>query len=355
MLRSPRKPKAQAPVDVFYLSELEFWLEILKEHTIFIKAGLPADQSDLRRDVAKFKEEIECLQLKLKKIKTSRQLQEFIADAICIVKEFYLFQRRLVLLMLCCKLMGNSFPFLIDHLAREAEYVLHFMEYIRDSTISFEYDPSGELVFWLRLMADHAKFICHLLDPSERALLETAQNFSDEFDDLYLQGRDFDSMLYQRKAVPAFCRFIQDVKVSTVMLKDFKRAARELIKNCRLIGLIPEQLANHIYCEAEHFIGILAKLEKMLHISSCCSSPAQPVECVQQAAEGEAELAKTEDTEEDEKIKIDEKPEPEECSTACHNTSDDEYDDVDDDADCQPLPKSQAKYSWNNWPKPIGK
>ena len=39
-------------------------------------------------------------------------------------------------------------------------------------------------------MADHAKFIGHLLDPSERKLVEQARDFSNDFDQLLFQAVD---------------------------------------------------------------------------------------------------------------------------------------------------------------------
>jgi hypothetical protein len=44
-------------------------------------------------------------------------------------------------------------------------------------------------------MADHAKFILHLLDPSERQFIEQANSFSVLFDQKRLQALDLKSML----------------------------------------------------------------------------------------------------------------------------------------------------------------
>jgi hypothetical protein len=41
-----------------------------------------------------------------------------------------------------------------------------------------------ENVFFLKIMADHSKFIGHLLDPSERKLVDLAREFSHDFDQL---------------------------------------------------------------------------------------------------------------------------------------------------------------------------
>ena len=44
-----------------------------------------------------------------------------------------------------------------------------------------------ENVFLLRIMGDHAQFIGHLLDPSERKLIDMARNFSYDFDQLFFK------------------------------------------------------------------------------------------------------------------------------------------------------------------------
>ena len=56
-------------------------------------------------------------------------------------------------------------------------------------------------------MADHAKFIGHLLDPSERKLVDTARNFSNDFDALMYQAIDLESMKPQSQTVPLLDHF----------------------------------------------------------------------------------------------------------------------------------------------------
>ena len=60
-------------------------------------------------------------------------------------------------------------------------------------------------------MADHAKFIGHLLDPSERKLVDTARNFSNDFDALMYQAIDLESMKPQSQTVPLLDRFLDQI------------------------------------------------------------------------------------------------------------------------------------------------
>lgn len=80
-----------------------------------------------------------------------------------------------------------------------------------------------ENVFFLRIMADHAKFIGHLLDPSERKLVEQAQEFSHDFDQLLFQAKDLESMRPQSQTYPLLDQFLDQNRVSVKSLRDFKK------------------------------------------------------------------------------------------------------------------------------------
>lgn len=250
------------PIEPLNLEEVKFWLRIMQEHTVFIKSGLPCDCVDLIDEAQSFCQELEALRVRAEKVTNDRKFTELVNDAFITVKELCHFKRQLLNMMLHCKLLGHNFPLFLDHLSREAEYFLGLLDKIKDGKVplaaGFKAQETG---FWVRLMADHTKFIAHLLDPSERMLIEVAQSYSREFDSLYLQGRDFTSMLH-RDEVGSFKRFMQDVRAATVRLRDYEKAAHDMIENCRLIGLVSELLADHVRREADHFLLILAMMEK---------------------------------------------------------------------------------------------
>jgi hypothetical protein len=121
-----------------------------------------------------------------------------------------------------------------------------------------------ENVFFLRIMADHAKFISHLLDPSERQLVEQARDFSHDFDQLLYQARDLESMRPQSQTVPLLTQFLDQNRVSVKSLRDFKKTARELIDACRIKSIIHPLLADHVFREAERFLYIIDMFEQYL-------------------------------------------------------------------------------------------
>jgi len=252
------------PLEPLNLEGVKFWLRIMQEHAFFIKAGLPCDQTEFIDEAQAFYQEFESLRVRAERIQSDKKFTELVNDAQALVKEFHGFKRNLLHMMLECKLGGWNFPLLLDHMAREAEYFLRLLDKIKCNKATINGGSKAqENAFWLRIMADHAKFISHLLDPSEANLIATANAFSQEFDALFIQGRDFSSMLHCYPEVPAFKRFVQDVRAATVRLRDFKRAAEEMIVECRLVGVIPALLADHVRREADHFLGMLPMMEKL--------------------------------------------------------------------------------------------
>lgn len=251
------------PLEPLNLEQIKFWLRIMQEHALFIKSGLPCDQTEFIDEAQAFDQEFESLRLRAERAQSDKKFTELVNDMQVLVKEFYTFKRKLLHMMLECKLGGYNFPLLLDHMAREAEYVIRLLDKNKNGKVLVNGGTKAqETGFWLRIMADHAKFISHLLDPSECNLIITANAFSEEFDNLFMQGRDFSSMLQGYSEVASFKRFIQDARAATLRLRDFKRAAEEMIEECRLVGLIPALLADHVRREADHFLMIMVMMEK---------------------------------------------------------------------------------------------
>lgn len=263
------------PLEPLNLEEVKFWLRIMEEHAFFIKGGLPCDQTEFIEETQAFHQEFASLRVRADRVQNDKKFTELVNDSHCLVKEFYIFKRKLLHKMLECKLGGWNFPLLLDHMSREAEYFRRLLDKGKNNKVTVNGGSKAEEnTFWLRIMADHAKFISHLLDPSEGNLIATANGFSAEFDSLFLQGRDFSSMLHCYPEVAAFKRFIQDSRAATVRLRDFKRAAEEMIVECRLVGVIPALLADHVRREADHFLIMLTMMEKgSTKNTSCLTLP----------------------------------------------------------------------------------
>ena len=144
---------------------------------------------------------------------------------------------------------------MVDHIRREAiRFAANIIRLCRGELMSPTEELINDEVFWLRIMADHSKFIMHLLDPSERKFVCQAQMFSDTFDSLRFQAEDFDSILeITPRPIPSLLRFTKDVIEAGTDIRNFKATATKLITECKILSIIPPLLADHVRREAERF------------------------------------------------------------------------------------------------------
>jgi hypothetical protein len=89
-----------------------------------------------------------------------------------------------------CRMFTVIVPLLIDHILREAKLYYRSVQRIQDKEAL---DPVQEAMeqemFWNRIMAEHSLFIRGLLDPTENDLIIAANNFGNEFNQLFQESQ----------------------------------------------------------------------------------------------------------------------------------------------------------------------
>ncbi|MFC6334840.1 DUF2935 domain-containing protein [Paenibacillus septentrionalis] len=251
------------------LEEVRFWSRIMKEHSLFLKLGFRCEDTQLINEANHFYVTFEAIENKANAFTTGTDpnvIKRFNEEVHTATSYIWAFKRKVLGLILTCQLPGaNNFPLLVDHVSREANYFRNRLAELNTGQLEPLADAIiDENVFFLRIMADHAKFISHLLDPSERQLVEQANNFSQEFDTLLYQARDLESMRPQSQTVPLLDQFLDQNRVSVKSLRDFKKTAKDLIDACRIKSIIHPLLADHVFREAEHFLVIIDMFERSL-------------------------------------------------------------------------------------------
>ncbi|AZN41141.1 DUF2935 domain-containing protein [Paenibacillus albus] len=258
--------------DVFVarsLEEIRFWSRIMKEHSLFLKLGFRCEDTTLINEANQFYSIFQNIESRANQFTAGTDpnvIRKFNEEVHNAVSHIWVFKRMILQLILTCQLPGaNNFPLLVDHTSREANYFRNRLAELNAGRLDPLPDAIiNENVFFLRIMADHAKFISHLLDPSERKLVDQANEFSHDFDQLLYQAVDLDSMRPQSQTVPLLDQFLDQNRISVVALRDFKKTARDLIEACRIKSIIHPLLADHVYREAEHFLEIINMFELSL-------------------------------------------------------------------------------------------
>lgn len=152
------------------------------------------------------------------------------------------------------QLFNANYPLLIEHILREARlYRSTVKELLENREISCKSIREIE-VFWNRIMMEHALFIRGLLDPTEEELIETADDFAEEFKELLERARQQD------------CRasnLTEETLKEMFKYRDFKAAGAEGILDLEIASIILPLLADHVLREANHYIRLLeaAKME----------------------------------------------------------------------------------------------
>ena len=233
----------------------------MKEHAYFLTLGFSADDTVLIQEAKQYIVIFERIEEQISDYnertdpEVIRQLNIQVYQA---AASIYAYKRKVLGLILNCKIGGNNFPLLVDHISREAAYFAKRLKELNEGKLK----PLAEAiikenVFFLKIMADHSKFIGHLLDPSERKLVDQAREFSNDFDQLLYQAQDLDHMRPYSESEPMLEQFLDQNRVSVASLRDFKKTARDLIEECRIKSIIHPLLADHVYREADHFLQII--------------------------------------------------------------------------------------------------
>ncbi len=153
-----------------------------------------------------------------------------------------------------CRLYTTNYPLLIEHILREAKMYRQILsEFEGRGRISVP-DLRNQEIFWNQIMMEHAQFIRGLLDPTECELIETANEFAEDYCRLLEEAREQD-----RRAMNALtARTLQ----TTRQYQQFKSAGTEGITGCEIRSVILPLLADHVLREANHYLRILEHARK---------------------------------------------------------------------------------------------
>lgn len=148
-----------------------------------------------------------------------------------------------------CRLFTANYPLLIEHIIREAKlYRSIIKELLENGKISCEI-IRGKEQFWNQIMMEHALFIRGLLDPSETKLIQTADSYAVDYEELLEMAKERDQMTMDELTAKSL--------EETIQYKEFKTAGAKGILECSIASIILPLLADHVLREASHYIRIL--------------------------------------------------------------------------------------------------
>lgn len=158
------------------------------------------------------------------------------------------FKNKILDEVLSCRMFTVNYPLLLEHIMREANLYKNQLTALESGRNPESIIKNTEL-FWDQIMMEHALFIRGLLDPSENKLIDTANDFADDYKKLIDQTSTANQMTIDT---------ITDATLrETMNYRDLKTAGTKGIASCQIRSIIPPLLADHVLREANHYIRLL--------------------------------------------------------------------------------------------------
>ena len=154
------------------------------------------------------------------------------------------FKEQILENVLCCRMFTANYPLLIEHILREAKLYRDFVDTLeRDGCLRDQNMRETER-FWNQIMMEHALFLRGLLDPCEAELIRAADGFAKRYAELPESGRS---------RQPQTSSALEETK----KFRDFKAAGTQGIEQCKIRSVILPLFADHVLREANHYIRLL--------------------------------------------------------------------------------------------------
>lgn len=175
-----------------------------------------------------------------------RQVKMLNQRALKLIDGLISFKETVLRNVLQCDMFTANYPLLIEHIIREAKL---YCEYV------LALENEGDLpcrsmkeieCFWNRIMMEHALFIRGLLDPTETELFHSADGFA----------KDYSVLLESCNNAHSRTLNISSME-ETEKFRNFKAEGTKGIEDCKIRSIILPLLADHVLREANHYIRLL--------------------------------------------------------------------------------------------------
>ena len=247
-------------LDAVKLSNRRIRSSVVNSDELFTKYTLDAEKItkcytgiNLNSKITLMEKDLECKAKENVYTKIINDVKRLNHRAINLLDGLIDFKTRVLNDMLCCKIFTLNYPLLIEHIIREAKLYRLYVKQLECSNDIDKDDIKKIELFWNQIMMEHSLFIRGLLDPSEIELINTSDNFANEFYQLIKKSDD--------ATQKTMCSITDDTLSETIKLRDFKKAGTKGLIDCKIKSIILPLLADHVLREANHYIRLLKSFE----------------------------------------------------------------------------------------------
>ncbi len=251
--------------DVIKLSDGVVNMDILESGEVFTPYTLKAETVSsnltgvpINVDLTKAEARLTAGKSEIQDHRLENHVQRVNGEAIELLKSLIQFKTAILTSVLSCNLFTANYPLLIDHILREAKLYLQMVQQLQSrEDINLEREAFEQEAFWNKIMAEHAKFIRGLLDPTEENLFKVADAFGHQFDELTNEAvKAMDATMGLQNVTE------KDLQ-ATEQIRDFKEQGTQGLLNCKIKSIIIPLLGDHVLREANHYLRLLKLFETL--------------------------------------------------------------------------------------------
>ncbi len=173
-----------------------------------------------------------------------RNISSLNQQTLPMIQQLIEFKNSILNNVLSCRMYTTNYPLLIEHIMNEAKMYHKLLTKIENRIPLTKQDVFEQELFWNDIMKEHAEFIRGLLDPTEEALIKTANQYAEEY-----------KIIIKNLSTNQTATHLS--LNETINFRNFKIAGEEGILNCKIKSIIIPLLADHVVREANHFIRLL--------------------------------------------------------------------------------------------------
>lgn len=242
--------------DTVELSQCRVCADILRSEELVTEFTLPAERQTERLSGVAIDSSITRCQMNLRAScrrrddkNVVRAILELNQRALKLLNDFIAFKESILTQVSAGRIFTFNYPLLIEHILREAKlYRATIQELMGNRELSHKELGKTE-AFWNQIMMEHALFIRGLLDPTQERLIETADQYAQEYKRLLERANR-----QEDKALQLTNASLQE----TLRYRDFKAAGAQGILDHSIESIILPLLADHVLREANHYIRLLS-------------------------------------------------------------------------------------------------
>lgn len=256
-------------------SELRFWLQVMGDHSRFIRDSLLPGEADLLLVAANFIQVFDRLLERARQVSGGREPGGLVGDAVSAALSLRDFMRELLSARLQNLPVTTLSPTFFNHMLNELEDFLAVLAALEGGRPD-EGNILGQHLLWSLDAAGHAAIIGSNLDKVEAVYRERSRLFETRFDRLYLKAVEVAG--YFRctppAAQPALEALSEESAAAIVELMGFLDEIKNRLIQKKLLGRISVLEPDHMWREECYYLHKIARLTPGMAKPEC--DPARP-------------------------------------------------------------------------------